>query len=68
MARHMDLRYHSVRNLVERNVAQLQHVRGTNNPADLLTKALGPKILFKQIELIGLSESVSIGLPGRVNI
>ncbi len=45
MARHIDLRYHFVRNLVERNFAQLQPVRGTNNPADLLTKALGPKIL-----------------------
>lgn len=38
--RHMDLRWHYLRHLVEDNVLSVGHVPGAHNPADALTKSL----------------------------
>ena len=44
MARHISLRYHFVRILKESGEVELKHVRGKQNPPDMLTKNVGPNI------------------------
>lgn len=51
MARHISLRYHFVRLLNDANELSLTHVKGKENPADLLTKALGPHILDQLLRI-----------------
>ena len=40
-SKHIDIRHHFVRDLVEREVIQLQYIPTDQNIADILTKALG---------------------------
>ena len=39
--KHIDTRYHFVRELVEENILQVTHISTDSNPADLFTKNLG---------------------------
>ena len=45
--KHIDIRYHYIRDLVEEETVALFFTPGTDNPADLLTKSLG-HILFSR--------------------
>ncbi|KAF8824317.1 hypothetical protein HHX47_DHR8000004 [Lentinula edodes] len=40
-SKHIDIRYHYIREVVERGLVQVFFVDGSNNPADLFTKNLG---------------------------
>jgi len=40
--KHIDIRYHYIRHVVKNGQVTINHVPGDENPADLLTKALGP--------------------------
>jgi hypothetical protein len=40
-SKHIDIRYHYIREVVERKLAEVFFIEGENNPADLLTKNLG---------------------------
>ena len=45
IVRHIDLRYHFARDLVNKGILSVNFVPGKQNPADLLTKSLGPSTL-----------------------
>ena len=45
--KHMDVRYHKIREFVEEGKVDLFYIPGTDNPADLFTKPLG-RIKFEQ--------------------
>ena len=40
-SKHINIRYHYIREVVERNLAKVFFIDGDKNPADLLTKNLG---------------------------
>jgi len=53
-SKHIDIRYHYVRDAIEDDRIKLYHIDGAKNPADILTKNLG-QILFHQFRpLLGL--------------
>ena len=39
--KHIDIRYHYIRELVEEKEVELYFIDGNNNPADMFTKNLG---------------------------
>lgn len=51
-SKHIDIRYHFVRDLVERNMIKLEFVSSKENLADLFTKPLGPVIFQNLIKYI----------------
>jgi len=56
----IDIRYHSVREAVEKGEIQLKYIRSQDNIADILTKALGATALDsirKKIGIINLLET-----------
>ncbi|KAG9221992.1 hypothetical protein CCMSSC00406_0009200 [Pleurotus cornucopiae] len=62
--KHIDLRHHRIRELVNpgaRGVRQLSvdYLPGEDNPADILTKPLSTQMHAKQIKLMGLSRYVA---------
>ena len=55
-SKHIDIRHHLVRDLVERKVIQLDYLPTDQNLADILTKALaGPKFIQLRCGLFGLA-------------
>ena len=55
-SKHIDIRYHYVREKVQEDEIALSYIPGTENPADLLTKNL-PRIKFNQLwPLFGLKD------------
>ena len=53
-SKHIDIRYHYVRDVIEDDKIKPYHIDGARNPADILTKNLG-QILFHQFHpLLGL--------------
>lgn len=58
-AKHIELQYYFIRNdMVQRNRLKVQWVAGTDQMADLLTKALPIHTLRKHMASMGLSESL----------
>ena len=51
IVRHIDLRYHFARNLVDKGIISVDFVPGKQNPADLFTKSLGPSTLISSAAL-----------------
>ena len=46
-SKHIDIRFHYIREVIERKLAEVFFIDGDKNPADLLTKNLGlPKFLL----------------------
>lgn len=55
-SKHIHSRYHFIRECVERELIEVEHVPGNEQKADILTKALG-RIKFKEMrDLIGMQE------------
>jgi len=52
--KHLDLRFYWLRNEVEKGTIQLAHLRTSDMPADILTKALGRVKVLEMLKLIGL--------------
>ena len=52
--RHIEIRYHYIRELIASNDLTLVKVNGIDNPADLLTKAVDKKTLLKLREKLGI--------------
>jgi hypothetical protein len=46
-SKHIDIRYHYIREVIERKLAEVFFIDGENNPADLLTKNLGSVKVLK---------------------
>ncbi|POM69827.1 Integrase catalytic core protein [Phytophthora palmivora] len=58
--RHIELRWHYVREQVERRAIKLHKVKGEDNPADAFTKALDKKRLKRLLRLVGCLEQVCV--------
>lgn len=55
-SKHIHTRYHFIRECVEKGLLEVEHVPGSNQKADILTKALG-RIKFREMrELIGMQD------------
>ena len=52
--KHIDLRYHFIRNVVQNKQVELFFIEGASNPADLFTKNLGRVKFQKFCEQLGL--------------
>ena len=52
--KHIDLRYHFIRDVVQSKQVELFFIEGANNPADLFTKNLGRIKFLKFREQLGL--------------
>ena len=57
-ARHIELRWHYVREQVQKCVIDRHKVKGENNPADMFTKPLDKKRLLKLMRLTGVGDQV----------
>jgi hypothetical protein len=53
--RHIELRWHYVRDQVKRDLLEIHKVSGTENPADMFTKALPKNSLVKYCQMIGMA-------------
>lgn len=49
-SRHIQIKYHRIKDLVERNLIELDYVQTGNNCADILTKSLSSKLLARHRE------------------
>jgi len=53
-SKHIDIRFHYIREVIDRGLVTLYFVDGENNPADLLTKNLGRIKFVKFRQMLGL--------------
>ena len=53
--KHIDLKAHHIRDLNSKGDVAVRHVRGVDNPADILTKPLPPELHQKCVALLGLA-------------
>ena len=53
-AKHIDIRYHFVRDAIEDKLVELQRVESKGNTADLLTKALSRELHTRHMTGMGL--------------
>jgi len=65
--KHIDIRYHYIRERVEEGDVELFFIPGTDNPADLLTKALGDNLFQRFIKEYGLEFYSSSNPPKRTH-
>jgi hypothetical protein len=61
-ARHIDIRYHHIRDLIGKGLIKVLHVNSNRMAADGLTKAL-PEAKFK--DLIGVSGQIEPAIDGK---
>jgi hypothetical protein len=54
LTKHIDVRYHFTRELIERKLIAVHYVPTSRQTADFLTKAVGPQILRRCIQEIGM--------------
>ena len=55
-SKHIHSRYHFIRECVEKELLEVEHVPGSEQKADILTKALG-RIKYKEMrDLIGVQD------------
>ncbi|POM65060.1 Copiatype Polyprotein [Phytophthora palmivora] len=66
--RHIELRWHYVREQIKKAHLQIYKVDGTNNPADMFTKPLAKRNLERYCQLIGMtSEPAALSVPARAS-
>ena len=53
-SKHINIRYHYIREVIQRKLAELYFIDGESNPADLLTKNLGHVKFQKFRAMLGL--------------
>jgi len=53
-SKHIDIRYHYIREVIARKLTKLYFINGDENPADLLTKNLGSIKFLKFQAMLGL--------------
>jgi len=54
--KHMDIRYHYIHQAVERKQIKVEYISGTNNPADIMMKALTRKPHDKMVNKLHLED------------
>jgi hypothetical protein len=52
--KHIDMKFHFVRQTLQNNEISLHHVSGTSNPTNVLTKALSPQKHVTALLLLGM--------------
>jgi len=68
-SRHINMRYHLIRDYVHNKTVQLKKVAGTDNPADLLTKTLSTPLAERYADrILNVSSTplVPLGVGGSV--
>lgn len=55
--KHVEVEYHFVRDLIKAGKINLEYVATQDNPADILTKALGTELHEKHVRSLGLGDS-----------
>lgn len=55
-SKHIDLRYHFIRECVEQGLVVIKHVRTNEQRADILTKALATAKFEKMRDLLGVKD------------
>jgi hypothetical protein len=63
MTKHNEMRYHYVRDIVQKNILSIQYVPTTEQTTDILTKPLSLTKLVYFLDKLGFVENVS--LAGR---
>ena len=64
-ARHINIRYHHIRDLIQKGLIEVRHVSSNQMAADGFTKAL-PEPKFKEFrDLIGVSGQIEPEIDGR---
>ena len=56
--KHIDVRFHYVRDIVEKNIIVLQKIATADNPADMLTKVVGAAKFEHCLDLANIIASV----------
>ena len=56
--KHVDIRYHYIRHLLNNSQVNIDYVPGTENPADALTKALSPVKHHHCLDIMGFEELI----------
>lgn len=65
--KHIDIRFHFLRDAVEKGDVSIQYVPSEDNPADVLTKPLGTTTHRRQITLLGMDKQSPTGTRGVLN-
>ena len=60
-SKHIDIRYHFIRECVEKNQIKVEHVSGDLQKADILTKALARTKYAEMRELLGVKDLRGLG-------
>ncbi|KAD3338587.1 hypothetical protein E3N88_34108 [Mikania micrantha] len=64
-SKHIDTRYHFIRESVEKEQIRIEYVCGDEQKADILTKAL-PRVKFEEMKIkLGLKDVTSLGSASR---
>jgi hypothetical protein len=53
-AKHIDIKYHAIRHYIQEEKIQVNHLPGTDNIADIFTKALGPRPHQQFVDHMGM--------------
>ena len=67
-SKHIDIRYHFIRECVEKNQIEVEHVSGDLQKADILTKALARTKYAEMRELLGVKDLRGLGTRLGVNV
>ena len=59
-AKHIDIRYHFIRNCLQNNSILIDYVPTTSQTADILTKALPPILHERNIGLVGFTKTTAL--------
>jgi hypothetical protein len=58
--KHIEMRYHYVRDMVQKNILSIQYVPTTKQTADILTKPLSLKKFVYFRDKLGVAENASL--------
>ena len=67
-AKHIDVAHKFARDLFDRGLINLAYVKSAENPADILTKALGPEAFQRHRKALGVAEIAEVGQSGSVEV
>lgn len=65
--KHIDTRYHFVREYIEDGVVKVQFVRSENNNADIFTKNLNTETFARHCDAIGMCDQDDVSTPKMRN-
>jgi hypothetical protein len=63
--KHIDVRYHFIRELHENKTLEVKHISGDDNPADLLTKNVAESLFLKHKSQLVCSDTVQTVSSGE---